>query len=95
MMKLFKVKTKTMCLRTVFPMNCEAIIKFCFMLSMVSMCVGAARQYGESRNDLFTRPEGGLNRRNGGRMKLLTPDESNADVLKELGVDLSNEGKVC
>ena len=96
MMKQFtrlKVKTKTMWFRTVFTMNGEAIIKVCVMLNMVSMCVGAARQYEQSRNDLFTRPEGGLNRRHGGRMKLLTPDASNADVLKELGVDLSNEGK--
>ena len=61
---------------------------------MASMCAGEARQYGQSRNDIFSRPEGGLNRRNGGRMKLLTPDESNADVLKELGVNLSNEGNV-
>jgi hypothetical protein len=26
-------------------------------------------------------------------MKLLTPDPENAEVLKELGVDLSKEGK--
>jgi hypothetical protein len=81
---------------TVLPLNGENMIKVCFILSMAaSMCAGDARQYGQSRNDIFSRPEGGLNRRNGGRMKLLTPDESNADVLKELGVDLSNEGKIC
>ena len=69
--------------------------KLFVLLLMVSLCLGEARQYGESTNDIFTRPEGRGNRRTGGRMKLLTPDESNADVLKELGVDLSKEGKSC
>ena len=79
---------------TLLPLNGENMIKVCCILIMASMCAGEARQYGQSRNDIFSRPEGGLNRRNGGRMKLLTPDESNADVLKELGVNLSNEGNV-
>ena len=70
-------------------------LKLYFILCLVNICSGEARQYGDSRNDLFTRPEGRGNRRNEGQMKLLTPDESNADVLKELGVDLSKEGRHC
>ena len=87
------VKINTMCSK-VLTLKVETIMKLWFMFSMVSVCAGEARQYGQSRNELFSRPKGGLNRRNGGKLKLLTPDESNADVLKELGVDLSNEGKL-
>ena len=75
--------------------NKSNALKIFLLLCMTNVCSGEARQYGEPRNDLFTRPEGRGNRRNGGQMKLLTPDESNADVLKELGVDLSKEGRHC
>ena len=75
--------------------NSETLLKLYLIFCFVNLCLGEARQYGDSRNDRFTRPDGRGNRRNGGQIKLLTPDESNADVLKELGVDLSKEGKSC
>ena len=87
-------KIKTMHFR-MNAKNRENALKIFLLLCMLSICSGEARQYGEPRNDLFTRPEGRGNRGNGGQMKLLTPDESNADVLKELGVDLTKEGRKC
>ena len=73
--------------------NSEVLTILCVLLCILNLGFGDPRQYKDSRNDLYTRPGGRANRRNGGQMKLLTPDESNADVLKELGVDLSKEGK--
>ena len=87
-----KIKTMHFMMNAI---NRETALKIILMLCMINECSGEARQYGEPRNDLFTRPEGRGNRRNGGQMKLLTPDESNADVLKELGVDLKKEGRKC
>ena len=73
--------------------NSEVLTILCLLLCMLNLCFGDPRQFKDSRNDLYTRPGGRANHRNGGQMKLLTPDESNADVLKELGVDLTKEGK--
>ena len=89
----FNSKKKMKIFMMTYSKNSEILTILCLMLSMINLCFGEPRQYGDSRNDLFTRPGGRANRRNGGQMKLLTPDESNADVLKELGVDLSKEGK--
>ena len=71
----------------------DVLTILCLLPCMLNLCFAEPRQYKDSRNDLYTRPGGRANRRNGGQMKLLTPDESNADVLKELGVDLTKEGK--
>ena len=79
----FIVNTKT----------CATIMRLWLILCVLNIVSGEARQYAESTNDLFTRPEGRGSRRGGNRMKLLTPDPENAEVLKELGVDLSKEGK--
>ena len=73
--------------------TCETIMRLWLILCILNIVTGEARQYAESSNDLFTRPEGRGSRRGGSRMKLLTPDPENAEVLKELGVDLSKEGK--
>ena len=89
----FNSKKKMKIFMMTYSKNSEILTILCLMLSMINLCFGEPRQYTDSRNDLFTRPGGRANRRNGGQMKLLTPDESNADVLKELGVDLSKEGK--
>ena len=91
--KGFNSKKKMKIFMMTYSKNSEILTILCLMLSMINLCFGEPRQYADSRNDLFTRPGGRANRRNGGQMKLLTPDESNADVLKELGVDLSKEGK--
>ena len=59
------------------------------LLSMVDICHGVARQYGQSKNEIYSFQQSGINR----RKVLLTADESNAEVLRELGVDISNEGR--
>ena len=71
----FKARIKTMG-STVHSKSSATIVKLCLILFMVKLCSGEARQYGESENGLFTRPEGRENRRNSGIMKLLTPDEN-------------------
>ena len=75
--------------------NCETIMRLWLIICVLNISSGESRQYAEPTNDLFTRPEGRGSRRVGSRMKLLTPDPENAEVLKELGVDLSKEGKPC
>ena len=67
-------------------------VTFCALFYMVTVSEGIARQYGQSRNDIYSRPQVGYNQGVSGNKKLLTADETNADVLKELGVDLSHEG---
>ena len=89
----FKPKKRIKVFMMTNSKNGEFLTILCLMFCMISLCFGEPRQYKDSRNDLYTRPAGRNNRRNGGQMKLLTPDESNADVLKELGVDLTKEGK--
>ena len=90
----FKLKNKTPFFIMTNSKNSEILMILCLIIvCMSNLCFGEPRQFRDSGNDLYTRPGGRATRRNGGQMKLLTPDESNADVLKELGVDLSKEGK--
>ena len=92
----FKLKKKTPFFIMTNSKNSEILMILCLIIvCMSSLCFGEPRQFRDSGNDLYTRPGGRATRRNGGQMKLLTPDESNADVLKELGVDLSKEGKTA
>ena len=74
------------------PASMTTIVKCFALLYMARVCHGEARQYGQSRNDLYSRPQVGSNQRVSGSKKLLTADESNAAVLKELGVDLTHQG---
>lgn len=74
------------------PTSMTTIVRFFALLYMARVCEGEARQYGQSRNDLYSRPQVGSNQRFSGSKKLLTADESNAAVLKELGVDLTHQG---